>query len=78
MKIDAFHGSLNLHEFVCLFGSIKSHDVDTIDAVDDFAVGMIQRGGRHVAADGDFDFALGILNQNGAVEGDEDAVSNVF
>jgi hypothetical protein len=65
MKIDVFFYS---HKFVELFRAVKSHDVNAIKVLNDFAVGMIQRGAHHIAADGDFHFALGVLNQNRAVE----------
>lgn len=67
MKIDVFFYS---HKFVKLFRAVKSHDVNAIKVLNDFAVGMIQRGAHHVAADGDFHFVLGILNQNRVVKRD--------
>lgn len=57
-----------LHVFVELLRAVIGHDVNAFEILNDFTVGMIHRGAHHVAAHGDFDFALGILNQNGAVE----------
>lgn len=60
MKIDIpFHNS---HIFVQLLRAIKGHDINAFEDLNDFTVGMIQRGAHHVAADGNFDLALGILN----------------
>lgn len=61
--------SFYLHELVMLFGTIKGHDVDTFKALDNFAVRMIQCRAHHVAANSDFNFTLGVLDQNGAVKG---------
>lgn len=65
-------GFKNLHVFIHFFRAIIGHDVNTLEALDDFAVGMIQGCAHHVAADSDFNFAFGILEENGAVEGDHD------
>lgn len=63
-----------LHVFVEFLRAIKGDDVDALEILNNFTVGMIQRRAHHVAADGYFYLALGILNQNRAVERDQHAV----
>lgn len=65
------------HEFI-FFGTIKCHDVNTFEALDNFTVRMIQCRAHHIAAYGDFNFTLGVLDQNGTVKGNQNSAGESF